>query len=381
MKHIARAAFLAVAFAVPAIAADAPSSAINAAVAHYARPPYDRARDAARMPAEVLAFAGIKPGQVVADLVPDDGYYTRILSKAVGAKGKVFAFVVANGYPQQERAVEYNLMKKGSVPPRNPIDKALAIQDTRSEYANVTAVWEQLWQMDTGEQFAVPDQVDVVFSANAYGALHDAKITNSQATFRGRPPRNVPLDMVAVNKAIFAAMKPGGVYVISDAGDGAQAKTEATAAGFAPDGESSIVSGHYLLRFKKPANASAETKRPKTDLLAAFYGNTSHNSALKGRARWVSYHKDGTFEEYGNEPTWEQQGTWFWDAAGRNCMLKEFPQNERGSVICHNADFAGRKPGDGSLEAGFTYPAPASAERSQMDSGEFEAPNTKIPGQ
>ena len=142
-----------------------------------------------------------------------------------------------------------------------------------------------------------------------------------------------------------------------------------------------LVVGQYALRFKKPANASAATKRPKTDPMGEFYGNTTHNAAAKGRARWVSYHKDGTFQEYGNEPTWEQQGIWFWDAAGRNCMLKEYPANERGSVICHDADFDGRHPGDGTLEKGFTYPAPPPANQAYMDSGEFEAPNTKPLGE
>ena len=360
-------------------AADSVAKNISDAVNHHARPPYDRSRDAARHPLEILAFAGVKPGQVVVDLIPDHGYYTRLLSKAVGPKGKVYSFVVAAGYPQQLRALEFNQIKKGIVPV-DSVDAALAIQDTRSEYPNITVIWQQLWQADTKEVFGLPEQVDTVFTVGAYHNLHVKDFTTSNSTFRGRKPRPEALDLVAVNKVIFGAVKPGGSYVIVDSGDPAQVKAELTAAGFVLDGESNVVPGQFALRFKKPATASAETKRPKTDPLTAFYGNTSHNSAAKGRARWVSYHKDGTFQEYGNEPTWEQQGIWFWDAQGNNCMLKEFPANERGSVICHNADFAGRKPGDGTLEAGFTYPAPPPADKARMDSGEFEAPNTQALG-
>ena len=76
-------------FAATGFAADAPSSAVNNAVGHYARPPIDRSRDAALHPAEVLALSGIKSGMVVADFIPGDAYYTRILSKLVGPKGKV----------------------------------------------------------------------------------------------------------------------------------------------------------------------------------------------------------------------------------------------------------------------------------------------------
>ncbi len=54
----------------------------------------DTDRDANRKPAEVVAFAGVKPGQTVADIFPGGGYFTRILAKTVGPKGKVYAFVL-----------------------------------------------------------------------------------------------------------------------------------------------------------------------------------------------------------------------------------------------------------------------------------------------
>ena len=69
------------------------TAAIVAAVADPARPAADRARDAERKPAEVVAFAGIKPGDRVADLMPGVGYFTRIFSKVVGPQGRVHAIV------------------------------------------------------------------------------------------------------------------------------------------------------------------------------------------------------------------------------------------------------------------------------------------------
>ncbi len=74
----------------PALAQSVPP-AIAAAVADSARPDPDKARDAHRKPAETLAVAGVKPGLVVAELAPGRGYYTRILAKAVGPSGKVYA--------------------------------------------------------------------------------------------------------------------------------------------------------------------------------------------------------------------------------------------------------------------------------------------------
>src|SRR5690242_11861267 len=72
-----------------------PSSATSdyaAALADPHRPQADRDRDEARKPAEVLAFAQVAPGERVGDYIMGGGYWTRILSNAVGPQGKVYAF-------------------------------------------------------------------------------------------------------------------------------------------------------------------------------------------------------------------------------------------------------------------------------------------------
>ena len=51
----------------------------------------DRARDAGRKPAEVLAFFGIEPGMTVLDMFSGGGYYTELLSRVVGPEGEVIA--------------------------------------------------------------------------------------------------------------------------------------------------------------------------------------------------------------------------------------------------------------------------------------------------
>src|SRR5579875_654740 len=74
----------------PAALAAPPPPTITHAVADPARPKADTATDAARMPAETLAFSGVKPGMVVAELFPGGGYYSRMLSDVVGPKGHVY---------------------------------------------------------------------------------------------------------------------------------------------------------------------------------------------------------------------------------------------------------------------------------------------------
>ncbi len=81
----------------PAVAAPAGSTAkispehVSARLEAGDRPAADRIRDAGRKPAGVIAFLGIEPGMTVVDLIAAGGYYTEVLSLAVGTEGKVYA--------------------------------------------------------------------------------------------------------------------------------------------------------------------------------------------------------------------------------------------------------------------------------------------------
>lgn len=70
-------------------AADDANAIIAAAIANPARPDADRERDAREHPAQVLAFAGFKPGTTIADIFGGGGYYSELLSGVVGAQGRV----------------------------------------------------------------------------------------------------------------------------------------------------------------------------------------------------------------------------------------------------------------------------------------------------
>jgi predicted methyltransferase len=224
---------------------------ISAAVADGSRPDSDKQRDADRRPSETLAFAGIRRGETIVELLPGGGYYTRLLSKAVGPKGKLFAVVPP-------------------LPPNSPPDKPdpaarlKAITDDPN-YSNLTVLQQPLATL------SVPYPVDLVFTAQNYHDLH-----------------NVPhLDIAAFNKSVFDSLKPGGVFLVLDhsAASGSQArdtstlhrideatvKKEVLAAGFEPAGISRILSNpaddrtakvfdpsirgktdQFILKFRKP---------------------------------------------------------------------------------------------------------------------------------
>ncbi len=153
--------------------------AIMAAVAHTDRPEEDRARDGNRKPAEVLMFAGVKPGMTVLDLNSGGGYYSEILSHIVGDGGNVVAH---NG------AVYWAFMRK-TVPAR-----------FTERLSNVTPLNVDSEVVDLPE-----GSVDVVMSVLAY---HDY--------FMKHEARTAPEDMPAVLASIYRSLKPGGSFVIID---------------------------------------------------------------------------------------------------------------------------------------------------------------------
>ena len=157
-------------------AADAVPDAVAAAVKDAGRSPIDMLRDKDRKPADVVAFSGIKAGDVVVDFVPGNGYYTRILSKLVGPKGKVYPIVpLRGGAPGQVRAMEAKARAAGKAVRPNPVDMILEIQNT-SEYNNVHVLWESLTTY--GAEFSVPEQLDAVWMSDNYHDLHNADFVN-----------------------------------------------------------------------------------------------------------------------------------------------------------------------------------------------------------
>ena len=213
------AAIAGLAFTTAAMAAPMIPTYVKAAVADPHRPAKQVALDAERKPADMVVFAGIKPGDTVVDLMPGGGYFTRIFAKVVGPKGHVYAYQPT----EQDR-----FFKNGA-----PADKIAA----DPAYANVSVIHKPL------AQFATPTKVDVVWTSQNYHDIHN--VPDAAATVK------------ALNTGIYNALRPGGVYIVLDhrakAGTGtaetkrlhridpAAVKTEVEAAGFKYTGESNVL--------------------------------------------------------------------------------------------------------------------------------------------
>ncbi|MFC0632688.1 class I SAM-dependent methyltransferase [Brevundimonas balnearis] len=187
---------------------------IEAAIADPRRPAEDVARDTARASAEMLAFAEIGPGDRVADIRPEEGFFARLFAVAVGPEGRVYAFVPTRTAAREDAYAD-----------------ALA-----QTYGNVERITGAL------DAMTFPEPLDVIFTAQEY---HDFHIPGFQT------------NVAEMNRRAFEALKPGGLYVVIDheaaegAGkdvvqtlhriEGAWLRREVEAAGFVFEGESEAV--------------------------------------------------------------------------------------------------------------------------------------------
>ena len=205
-----------------AAAAGGVSANIAAAVADPGRPQADKDLDAARKPAETLALIGLKSGDRIVDVFAGP-YFDRLFADVVGPRGKVYMFI-----PQE-------VVKLKKAP-------ALANGSTPfPDHTNVVALTAPI------NSFSVPESVNVVWIRQNYHDLYDP--------FMG------PADVPGFDRAVFKALKRGGLFVVIDHA--------------APDG-TDIASTNTLHRI--------DAARVKKDMAAAGFTFVKQSDLLRNPA-------------------------------------------------------------------------------------------------
>lgn len=223
-------------------------------VATQERPEKDVAKDTLRKPLEMLHFAEVKPQQRVLELLPGGGYFTRLLSAVVASQGQVYGLVPK---PHDSLPEKLNqIFTRGY----------LSLQKLAESTPNLQAMQQDFNQLN------LPQNLDLVWTSQNYHDLY--------ADWG-------PAAMQTLNQKVFAALKPGGIYLVSDhVGkanadiqsiatlhriDPEQVKQQVLAAGFVLDAESQLLHnpkdthtlnvfdpslrGHtdqFVLKFRKP---------------------------------------------------------------------------------------------------------------------------------
>lgn len=192
---------------------------VTAAIADPGRAA-QRGADERRKPEPLVLLSGLKPGDRVLDLIPGDGYWTRIFSRIVGPQGKVYAV-----WPQSYA--------------RFSVGKVEAMQKLAGSpgYENVAMA------VQPSTVLSAPEPLDMVWTSQNYHDYPDE--------FMGRTDPSV------LNKAVFDMLKPGGVFMVIDhiAAQGrgmadteklhriepATVRAQVEAAGFVYEGESKVL--------------------------------------------------------------------------------------------------------------------------------------------
>lgn len=156
-----------------------PNSALQSAIDDSTRPHEDRKRDADRLPLETMMFFGLRNDMTVLDIDPGAGYYTRLLAPVLKAKGK-FYLAVGTEY------VASSLLKEPGYEHVKVISKSTTMH--RPEGARYYVLG--------GLDIDVRD-VDMVTNFRVYHVF-------------GTEDRD------RLNRSIYQALKPGGIYAVID---------------------------------------------------------------------------------------------------------------------------------------------------------------------
>lgn len=142
---------------------------------NYDRLKEDKDQDAGRQPGMTLGFLGITAGTKIAEIGPSDGYFVELFARTVGATGKVYGVNNARMLEKGADAWKKRLER--------PYNKLVVRLDR---------------ELDSPFPVDVKD-LDVVVIFQSYHDLYW-----------------LGYDRAAMNKAVFAALKPGGVYGVID---------------------------------------------------------------------------------------------------------------------------------------------------------------------
>ena len=177
----------------------------------------DRTNDMRRKPEQMLAFIGIRPGMVALDLSAAGGYTTELLARAVGPAGSVYGQSEPprgpDSPPRSAVAPEGDASPSANpnpAPNPAPVTAAPTVPAVRRTSAQALA--------ERAKNPAAANIVAVVqpFETPVPAELASARLDLVTLMFNYHDLGHMGVDRARMNRAVFAALKPGGGYVIAD---------------------------------------------------------------------------------------------------------------------------------------------------------------------
>lgn len=242
----------------------------------------DRTNDIRRKPAEMLAFIGVRPGMVALDVSAGGGYTTELIARAVGPTGRVYGQSTpqnpdrAPPAPAAPEGASHPAALAGSAPPP-PVAPAPA-SPRAAPPTSAQRLAERAKNPAAGNIIAVERNFENPVPADA--ASNGLDLVTLMFNYHDLGFLGVSREQM--NRAVFAALKPGGMYVIADhsgrAGTGisesgtlhrveeAFVRKEVEAAGFKLAGE-----GNFLRNPSDPRDKNTpDPPQPKDEFVLKF---------------------------------------------------------------------------------------------------------------
>jgi predicted methyltransferase len=185
---------------------------IAALLASQDRTAADRTNDLRRKPDQMLDFIGVRAGMVALDLSTGGGYTTELLARAVGPTGSAYGqsqpprpvdapprppvTPEGNSNPQLQTAQIPAPSPATPPPPRRTSAQALAERAKNPSLSNLFSVVRVFEDPIPPELSGQLDLATLMFNYHDLG--------------------HMGIDRSRMNAAVFASLKPGGMYVIAD---------------------------------------------------------------------------------------------------------------------------------------------------------------------
>jgi len=167
----------------------------------------DRTNDIRRKPTQMLAFIEIRPGMVALDLSAGGGYTTELIARSVGPAGRAYGQSAPRDPARLPPAAP-----EGAATPAAPAPPAAATPPPAGPPGT------PLRLADRAKNPAAGNIVSVVqkFEDPAPAAVASGGLDLVTLMFNYHDLGHMGIDRAQMNKAVFAALKPGGMYVIAD---------------------------------------------------------------------------------------------------------------------------------------------------------------------
>lgn len=248
---LAAGAALLLAFGCSTMPAPLAATDYAAILADPSRPADDLKDDAARKPAEVLSFAGLRPGDTVVEMEGGRGWFSFLISKAIGPEGKLIVQYppeFAYGDPAYKARVDGGQLPNATIT-KTHFDKLEAADGS---------VDKVLWILGPHEVWYTPkDTQGLGDPAKSFAEIARVLkpggefIAMDHAAVAGTPALTSAQTLHRIDPAhVLAAAKTAGLVYVDSSDILANPEDDRTKSPFAPDLRRHT--DQFLFRFRKP---------------------------------------------------------------------------------------------------------------------------------